>query len=166
MGKRVRRRRHHATVASQEQATWPLRSLRLQGVINVFCYVYCKFEVAKWLKEISDATKNAKSSNYFNTSFSVNKPMRISEDDVEQNEEKEDSDEEFDSSEKEIEESEEEYVPAGENKVLILFTQNDLNNLIRRIGNLMKKEKNNFGNTIPNIRKPHFVLLRGPRIAE
>ncbi|KAF2899198.1 hypothetical protein ILUMI_06985 [Ignelater luminosus] len=58
--------------------------------------------------------------------------MEILENDVKQNEEKEDSDEEFDSIENEIEESEEEYVPAGENKVPILFTQNDLNNLIRR----------------------------------
>ncbi|KAF2895048.1 hypothetical protein ILUMI_11126 [Ignelater luminosus] len=41
-------------------------------------------------------------------------------------------DEEFDSSKNEIEESEEEDVPDGENKVPLVFTKNDLNNLIRK----------------------------------
>ncbi|KAF2891901.1 hypothetical protein ILUMI_14272 [Ignelater luminosus] len=114
-----KRDRHHATVFSQRLTTWPLRSMKLQEVIN--------------------------------------------KDDVEQNEEKEDSDEEFDSSENEIEESKKEYVPDGENKVPILFTQNGLNNLIRRYAmpkdvseDLIKKEKKNFGNTTPKIRKPHW----------
>ncbi|KAF2887833.1 hypothetical protein ILUMI_18340 [Ignelater luminosus] len=90
-------------------------------------------------------------------SCSINKPMSIVEDDVEQNKEKEDSDEDFVSSKNKIEESEEEYAPAGVNKVPMLFTQNDLNNLIRRYASkdIIKKEKKNFGNTTPKIRKRH-----------
>ncbi|KAF2889201.1 hypothetical protein ILUMI_16972 [Ignelater luminosus] len=85
---------------------------------NVFCYVCYKFEVVKWRKEISEATKSI-----YHECF---------EDDVEQNEENKDSDEEFDSSENKIEESKEGYVPDLENKASIIFTKNDLNNSFRR----------------------------------